>query len=79
METLLIIALLASNVWLIRKVLTKPDTPSNGKNDNCAPPEPPPADEAPVEEVVGKSSFDADKFMDSFREIAKEAAAEAAR
>ena len=33
----------------------------------------------PVEEVVGKSSFDADKFMDSFREIAKEAAAEAAR
>lgn len=79
METLFIIALLASNVWLIRKVLTKPDTPAKGKNDNCAPPEPPPADEAPVEEVVGKSSFDADKFMDSFREIAKEAAAEAAR
>lgn len=79
METLFIIALLASNVWLIRKVLTKPDTPAKGKNDNCAPPEPPPADEAPVKEVVGKSSFDADKFMDSFREIAKEAAAEAAR
>lgn len=79
METLFIIALLASNVWLIRKVLTKPDTPANGKNDNCAPPEQPPADETPVEEVVGKSSFDADKFMDSFREIAKEAAAEAAR
>lgn len=79
METLFIIALLASNVWLIRKVLTKPDTPANGKNDNCAHPEQPPADEAPVEEVIGKSSFDADKFMDSFREIAKEAAAEAAR
>lgn len=79
METLFIIALLASNVWLIRKVLTKPDTPANGKNDNCAPPEQPPANEVPVEEVVGKSSFDADKFMDSFREIAKEAAAEAAR
>jgi len=79
METLFIIALLASNVWLIRKFLTKPDTPANGKNDNCAPPEQLPADEAPVEEVVGKSSFDADKFMDSFREIAKEAAAEAAR
>ena len=79
METLLIIALLASNVWLIRKVLTKPDTQAGGKNDNCAPPEQPPADEVPVEEVVGKSSFDADKFMDSFREIAKEAAAEAAR
>ena len=79
METLLIIALLASNVWLIRKVLTKPDVQSVGKNENGAAPEPPPADEAPPEEVVGKSSFDADKFMDSFREIAKEAATEAAR
>lgn len=79
METLFIIALLASNVWLIRKVLTKQAPPTNGKNDNCAPQEQPPAEEAPVEEVVGKSSFDADKFMDSFREIAKEAAAEAAR
>ena len=79
METLFIIALLASNVWLIRKVLTKHDPPANGKNDNCAPQEQPSAEEAPVEEVVGKSSFDADKFMDSFREIAKEAAAEAAR
>ncbi|HBN64230.1 MAG TPA: hypothetical protein DD424_09950 [Porphyromonadaceae bacterium] len=79
METLFIIALLASNVWFIRKVLTKPDSQAAGKNDNCVPPEQPPADEAPVEEVVGKSSFDADKFIDSFREIAKEAAAEAAR
>ncbi len=79
METLFIIALLASNVWLIRKVLTKPDSQAAGKNDNCVPPEQPPADEVPVEEVVGKSSFDADKFIDSFREIAKEAAAEAAR
>lgn len=79
METLFIIALLAINVWLIRKVLTKPDSQAAGKNDNCIPPEPPPADEVPVEEVIGKSSFDADKFMDSFREIAKEAAAEAAR
>lgn len=79
METLFIIALLASNVWLIRKVLAKPDSQAGGKNDNCVPPEQPPADEAPVEEVVGISSFDADKFMDSFREIAKEAAAEAAR
>ena len=79
METLFIIALLASNAWLIRKVLTKPDSQAGGKNDNCAPPEQPPADEVPAEEVIGKSSFDADKFMDSFREIAKEAAAEAAR
>ncbi len=61
------------------KCCTKPDSQAAGKNDNCVPPEQPPADEAPVEEVVGKSSFDADKFMDSFREIAKEAAAEAAR
>lgn len=79
METLFIIALLASNVWLIQKVLTKHDPPANGKIDNCAPQEQPPVEEAPVEEVVGKSSFDVDKFMDSFREIAKEAAAEAAR
>ena len=61
METLLIIALLVSNVWLIRKVLTKSDTTADGKNDRCTPPEPPPADEEPTEEVVGKSSFDADK------------------
>lgn len=79
METLFIIALLASNAWLIRKVLTKPDSHAGGKNDNCAPPEQLPADEVPAEEVIGKSSFDADKFIDSFREIAKEAAAEAAR
>lgn len=79
METLLIIALLASNVWLIRKVLTKSDTTTDGKNDRCTPSESPPADEEPTEAVVGKSSFDADKFMDSFREIAKEAAAEAAK
>lgn len=79
METLFIIALLASNVWLIRKVLAKPDSQAGGKNDNCVPPEQPSADEVPAEEVVGKSSFDADKFMDSFREIAKEAAAKAAK
>lgn len=79
METLLIIALLASNVWLIRKVMTKPDSPNVGKNDIGEPSEPQHAEEAPSEEVVGKSSFDADRFMDSFREIAREAAAEAAR
>lgn len=79
MDTLFIIALLISNVWLIRKVLKKPDSTPVANNDAGEPPETAPADEAPVEEVVGKSSFDADKFMDSFREIAKEAAAEAAR
>lgn len=79
METLFIIALLLSNVWLIRKVLTKPDTHAGNTNSAGKPPESPPEEETPPEEVVGKSSFDAERFMDSFREIAKEAAAEAAR
>ncbi len=79
METLLIIALLVSNVWLIRKVLNKPDTPAVSKDNSGEPAETTPADEAPPEEVIGKSSFDADRFMDSFREIAKEAAVEAAK
>ena len=83
METLLIIALLASNVWLIRKVLKKPETPPAGKEvadsvENSAPPDPSGAAEAPTE-VIGKSNFDVGQFMDSFREIAKEAATEAAK
>lgn len=79
MGTIFIIALLLSNVWLIRKVLTKPDTAAGNTNSAGKPPESPPEEETPPEEVVGKSSFDADRFMDSFREIAREAAAEAAR
>lgn len=79
MDTLFIIALLISNVWLIRKVLKKPDSVPVAKNEAGEPPETVPAEEDTSEEVVGKSSFDADKFMDSFREIAKEAAVEAAK
>ncbi len=82
MEMLLIIALLASNVWLIRKVLTKPDTPA-GKiaekpTRETAPEGPTPADEQ-TQEVVGKSNFNVREFMDSFREIARDAAAEAVK
>ena len=77
MEMIIIIALLASNVWLIRKVLAKPDV-SQAEKD-----EPPKVDEQPQPEddpsdVVGKSSFDVQQFMDSFREVAKETAKEAA-
>lgn len=77
MEMIIIIALLASNVWLIRKVLAKPDAPQAEKD------EPPKVTEQPLIEddlsdVVGKSSFDVQQFMDSFREVAKETAKEAA-
>lgn len=82
MEMLLIIALLASNVWLIRKVLAKPDVPvgkipdeSHKKN---SPPDTPPTEEQ-SQEVIGKSTFDVRRFMDSFREIAKDAATEAVK
>ncbi len=77
MEVALIIALLVSNVWLIRKVLNKPETVLSSKN------------EAPVsdivenipepQEVVGASSFDIRQFTDSVRDAAKEAAVEAAK
>lgn len=82
MEMLLIIALLVSNVWLIRKVLTKPDTPVGKIADETS--EKPAGQEREQEnvappEVIGKSSFDVHEFMDSFREIAKEAATEAAK
>lgn len=81
METILIIALLASNVWLIRKVLTKPDTPTGKIEDEStctAPSEPAPSEDKP-QEVIGKSTFDVRQFMDSFREIAKDAATEAVK
>lgn len=62
MEMLLIVALLASNVWLIRKVLTKPDTPpaaENGRtitgNTTVQPEAKTPEDE---NSIVGKSNFD---------------------
>lgn len=79
MEMLLIIALLASNVWLIRKVLTKPDTPAEDDKSVKQPPPETAAELEPPADVVGKSTFNVGEFMDSFREIAKEAATEAAR
>lgn len=77
MELAIIIALLASNVWLIRRVLTKPDTTVAAK-------EPPAADtdtavetkEAAGDDIVGKSTFDINEFKDVMREAAKEAAKE---
>ena len=84
METLLIIALLASNVWLIRKVLKKPETAPAGKEasdpvEKSAPPDPDDGAAEAHTEVIGKSNFDVGQFMDSFREIAKEAATEVAK
>lgn len=77
METALIIALLASNLWLIRRVLTKPDTVKPVKETTL---EPASATETEVEaeddSVVGKSTFDINDFKDVFREAAKEAAKE---
>ncbi len=77
MSTILIIALLASNIWLICKVLAKPYIPPAEKvepeiKDDAAP------TEESQEDVVGKSSFDVRQFMDSVREVAKETAKEAA-
>lgn len=74
METVLIIALLASNLWLIRRVLTKPDTAKQVKETTK--PEPSPTTEAEVEaedeSVVGKSTFNINEFKDVLREAAKE-------
>lgn len=80
MEIFLIIALLASNLWLIRKVLTKPEIPTvkddGGVKENTEQPEAASTD-AQQQEIVGKSNFDVREFMTSFREIAKDAASEA--
>ncbi len=77
MEMVLIIALLVSNVWLIRKVLNKPDAPTPEKpQDTETPPAPEPEEPA---DIVGTSTFDIREFTDSVREAAKEAAVEAAK
>ncbi len=75
METALIIALLASNLWLIRRVLTKPDTAKTVKETTT----PKPASDIETESytaeedsVVGKSTFDINEFKDVLREAAKE-------
>ena len=74
METALIIALLASNLWLIRRVLTKPDATKPEKETSN--PEPAPTADAEVEAeddgVVGKSTFDINDFKDVLREAARE-------
>ena len=82
MEIFLIVALLASNLWLIGKVLTKPDAAAGnnaeGTTENTTRQDAPPVD-AQQQEIVGKSNFDVREFMDSFREIAKDAASEAVK
>lgn len=74
MELAIIIALLASNVWLIRRVLTKPDTVQK------PPAEKPAASvvtaETVEDDIVGQSTFDINEFKDVVREAAKEAAKE---
>lgn len=74
MEVFLIIALLVSNVWLIRKVLNKPDVQAPEKPQETPAPEP-----EDVPDIVGSSTFDINEFADSVRKAAKEAAVEAAK
>lgn len=79
METALIIALLVSNLWLIRRVLTKPDTAKPVKETTkpeIALPTETESDTTEDDSVVGKSTFDINEFKDVFREVAKEAAKE---
>lgn len=74
MEMILIIALLASNVWLIRKVLAKPDAVTSPKQE----PEtaPIPAKEE-VADIIGSSSLDITQFADAIKEAVTDAAKEA--
>ena len=80
MEILLIVALLASNVWLIRKVLTKPDTPPAAENGRTITGNTPVQPEAKTPEdensIIGKSNFDIGEFKDIVKEATKEAAKE---
>ena len=74
METALIIALLASNLWLIRRVLTKPDSAKPEKETSKTEPAPTADAEAEAEDdsVAGKSTFDINDFKDVLREAARE-------
>lgn len=74
MELAIIIALLASNVWLIRRVLVKPDTPQKPPAGETAAPVVPA--ETAEDDIVGQSTFDISEFKDAVREAAKEAAKE---
>lgn len=74
MEMILIIALLASNVWLIRKILAKPDAATPPKQE----PEPVPIPEKEeVADVIGSSSFDINQFADAIKVAVTDAAKEA--
>lgn len=74
MELAIIIALLASNVWLIRRVLTKPDTVQKTPAGKSAAPVA--EAESAEDDIVGQSTFDINGFRDVVREAAKEAAKE---
>ena len=69
MELAIIIALLASNVWLIRRVLTKPDTVQKPPAEKPAAPVV--ATETAEDDIVGQSTFDINEFKDVVREAAK--------
>lgn len=74
MEIILIVALLVSNVWLIRKVLNKPDAipPQKQEIETETKPEP-----ENTTDVVGASSFDISQFASAIKvavaDVAKEA------
>lgn len=74
MEIILIVALLASNVWLIRKVLSKPDAippqKQEIKTETKSEPEKTP-------DLVGASSFDIHQFTDAIKVAVADAAKEA--
>ena len=65
MELAIIIALLASNVWLIRRVLTKPDTVQKPPAEKAAAPVV--AAETAEDDIVGRSTFDINEFKDVVR------------
>lgn len=86
MELFLIVALLASNVWLIRKVLTKPDNPAPVKTteektdyekaEKAADEQQEVSAPAEEESIAGKSTFDINEFKEVFRETVREVAKE---
>ena len=76
MEMILIIALLASNVWLIRKVLAKPDVATPPKQE---PETAPILEQEEFADVIGSSSFDINQFAAAIKMAAKDAAVEATK
>lgn len=74
MEIILIVALLVSNVWLIRKVLNKPDAipPQKQEIETETKSEP---ENTP--DVVGASAFDISQFADAIKVAVADAAKEA--